>query len=256
MLIATPISTLFRQRKEIEIVKKYSDCFECRDMSFRYKIPKQYLYHSEMSLVTNWTAKERHFLQRIKKNKQELKLISFHLLSCFSEPIVSGRMFHPGGTKYSGKEMFHIAEENIATVRTLFGKIVDIAVENNNYYPTEAYDIVTDGDFLSKIVRQNNIQFLFDISHAKITSHNRNINFDTYIQELPLEHCIQIHISGHTIENGIAYDSHEMPSESGYQFLQVFLEENKNIRYITIEWYKSISGLITAISKTRDIITP
>ena len=45
-----------------------------------------------------------------------------------------------------------------------------IGLENNNYYPTKAYDFVTDGDFIDKVVRDNNkLFFLFDLAHAQVT---------------------------------------------------------------------------------------
>ena len=73
-------------------------------------------------------------------------------------------------------------------------KKINFAIENNNYYPLEAYDIIADPKFISEIVNENKINFLFDIAHAKVSASNMNIDFKKYIDELPMSKMIQIHI--------------------------------------------------------------
>ena len=72
----------------------------------------------------------------------------------------------------------------------VFGNKVDIAIENNNFYPTDAYRDVTDAKFISEIVSENNIKFLFDIAHAKVTCFNKNINFERYKSNLPMDRAV------------------------------------------------------------------
>ena len=73
-------------------------------------------------------------------------------------------------------------------------KEISISVENNNYYKTEAYDYVTDPDFISSIVYDNDINFLFDISHARISAYNSGVDYCEYLLKLPLNRVNQIHI--------------------------------------------------------------
>ena len=69
---------------------------------------------------------------------------------------------------------------NIPKIKNILGDI-EILIENNNYYPTKAYDIITDADFISNLVYDNNIGFLFDQAHAEITAHNQKIKYEEYV---------------------------------------------------------------------------
>lgn len=254
MLIATPIFHLFRQESEIQKVIDISDCFECRDISFESTIQKQKIYHSDIELIHKWTEKEINKLTSIKSTKKELELISFHVASCYSNPIIIDGIFQPNGIEYSKEDMITNSKENIKTVRNILGNEVEIAVENNNYFPTNAYKVITDSDFLFYTVNNNGIAFLFDIAHAMVTSYNRKISFDDYINELPLDRCVQIHICQYGVKNGVAYDAHETPGEQLYLFLKNFLNHYKKVKYLTVEYYKSIEQLFLIINKIREIV--
>ena len=153
------------------------------------------------------------------------------------------------------EDMIANARENIRTVRDIFGNNIEIAVENNNYYPTPVYKTITDSSFLSTIVNENNIAFLFDIAHAKVTAHNRNICFDEYTEGLPLNRCVQLHISEFGINSrGIAYDVHEEPGRELYACIKNLLSRYKKIKYVTVEYYKSIDRLLFIISQIKEIV--
>ena len=62
MLIATPISQLFKLEPEIQKIIDASDCFECRDASFESTIVKQRIYHSDFELIHTWTDREKKML--------------------------------------------------------------------------------------------------------------------------------------------------------------------------------------------------
>ena len=61
-----------------------------------------------------------------------------------------------------------------------------LMVENNNDLGSEAYNFVTDPEFISKVVNDNNIYFLYDHAHAQISAWNQKINFDRYIKNFLL----------------------------------------------------------------------
>lgn len=253
MLIATPISSLFKQEPEVRKIIDISDCFECRDISFGSTIPRQAIYHSHIELIHKWTEKEIEKLASIRSAKKELELISFHATSCYSNSVIIDGVFHPDGNEYSREDMIVNSKNNIKTVKNIFKNKIEIAVENNNYFPTDAYKRITDSDFISYIVNENKIAFLFDIAHANVTAYNKKINFDYYINGLPLHRCIQIHISQHGVKNGVAYDAHETPEEQLYSFIRNFLAHNRKIKYLTIEYYKSVDQLFLIISRIRRI---
>jgi|TARA_B100000315_G_scaffold89016_1_gene81786 uncharacterized protein (UPF0276 family) len=256
MLIATPISHLFKLEPEIQKVIDVSDCFECRDISLESNISKQRIYHSDFELMHKWTDREKETLSSVQSTKEELELISFHIATCFSNPVVINGIFQPGGIEYSREDMFANSNENVRNVKDIFGDKIDIAVENNNYFPTKAYRDVTDNDFVSCIVNENNIGFVFDIAHAKVTTHNRNMNHDGYIRGLPLNRCVQLHISQYDVSpEGVAYDAHTKPNEELYEYVKNILHCHGKIKYLTVEYYKDVETLFLVINKIKEIMT-
>ncbi|MBI5803871.1 DUF692 family protein [Candidatus Pacearchaeota archaeon] len=250
--IATPISHLFEDKETASEIIKISDCLECRDWAVDSDFPGQELAHLEATLIWQWSEEEKEFIKELISKKPELKLLTFHLSSCYHMPPIKERMFQPEGRLYSEEEMLRNARENTSFLRQ-FAKSKIIGVENNNYLPTPAYDIVTDGDFIKKIVTENDLTFLFDIAHAKISSHNQRVSYEDYLATLPLEKAVQLHICKSGLdERGTAIDIHEAPDEDVYREVRR-LTENFPIKYLTIEYYKNPEILIKKIKELGSI---
>lgn len=254
MKIATPISNLFNSNLDAERIISLSDCLECRDHSLDSIFPNQEVFHCDIQLIQGWGQKELDYLRLIKKNKPDLKLISFHMASCFDAPALINKRFIPGGKKLSIQEMKNHSIVNTSDAHRIFGNNIFIALENNNDLKTEAYDYVTDPDFISEIVVTNDIRFLYDIAHAKISSFNQNTTFENYAKKLPLHKLSQVHISkpGFTPENEIV-DAHELPGQEEIQEVILLLEKYK-IEYLTIEYYKDTANLLQLLSSVKQIM--
>ena len=90
--------------------------------------------------------------------------------------------------------MLNEAKKNTKWLKNKFKNKFKIGLENNNYYPTRAYDVIADADFISQVVRDNNLFFLLDIAHAKVKASNKKINYENYLKNLPLDLMLQINI--------------------------------------------------------------
>ena len=81
----------------------------------------------------------------------------------------------------------------------------------------QAYNIITEGDFLQKLSMKM-IYFFIRYSLAKVTSGNRKIDYNTYLNELPLDRMMQVHICKPTINHaGVSYDSHYLPDSKMFK---------------------------------------
>jgi len=253
--IATPISHLFDSRNHAYKIMSNSDCLECRDESINANFEGQELFHCHMQPIHELGDNDLRYLQEIIRLKPDLKLITFHAASSCSRRILKRNIFWPGGKQYSKDEMLQFSLDNFAKIRGLVGQNVKIAIENNNYYPTEAYRWVTDSDFIKNIVYENDIFFLFDIAHARITALNRGIPYYKYIDALPLERTIQIHICSYGVnEEKLAYDAHSCPGEEEWKEVENVIAFNQNVEYLTVEYYKEIKKLLKALVRTKEII--
>lgn len=248
--LATPISTLIGSDTLSKNIINKSHCLECRELSLNSNLPKQYLFHFETDIVHSLEEKEKEFIKLVLSLKKELKVITFHVLVSCSSPILKDNIFYPGGKIFSLREMLNNVKDNIECVRNYVGdRDIKIALENNNYYPTKAYSGITDADFISQLIVENQVSLLFDIAHARITAYNKKLTYEKYIAGLPLDRMIQIHISKETInDNGLAYDAHWLTDKSIFQETQRLVHKFAP-KYLTVEYYKDKANLIKELGK-------
>ena len=252
--LATPISHLFFKEENARIIMEASDCLECRDHSFEKKHRNQEVFHCDLQPIQNLGQLEFNYLENIKKNKPDLKLISFHMATCYDAPTIEDGRFIPGGNKLKRETLILNALKNLTKIKYLFGSTVDIAIENNNYYKTEAYDFITDPEFISTVIKQNDINFLFDIAHAKVSAFNQAVSFENYISRLPLDRLIQIHISRPGInENGEIFDKHELPGDEEFMEVINLLKSHSTVKYLTIEYYRDANVLVSLLKKLKKL---
>ena len=155
--------------------------------------------------------------------------------------------------KYSEQELLEHAKENTRWLREVLRDDVKIGFENNNYYPTPAYDIVSDGVFITKLINQTNLYLLLDIAHAMVTAHNKNTTYQDYIASLPLENLIQLHICQPLLpDEETAQDVHNEPNAEMLEEVIRLSVEYQQIKYLTIEFYKDKKALIRSIRNLKN----
>lgn len=254
MLIATPISHLFDNQDAARKISACSDCLECRDGSADSELPRQYVFHCDVQPIHEMHADQWRYLHTVVSRKPELRLVSFHAASSYSSPQLQGGIFQPGGVAYSRERMLRYARENIARIKDLFGPGVQVALENNNYYPTDAYRHITDADFLREVIEDNDVYFLFDVAHARITAHNRHMEYAAYRQSLPLDRVVQVHLSGHAVGRQHARDAHNPPPEDVWTEVRELWRAWPRCRFLTVEYYRDTATLVTLLQKSRECI--
>lgn len=253
--IVTPISHLFESQLQTDLIVAHSDKLECRDHSPAADVHLQTLFHCELQPCHQFEETDFVYLEKVKKTKPELELISFHLASCCHSPELINGIFMPGGREYSDVELLDNAKLNLGRIKKVFGPGIKIAIENNNFYPTPAYQFITDPAFISEIVLENNIYFLYDIAHAKISSYNQGITYEAYKNRLPLNNAVQLHICKSGVNKEMAYDAHFMPDEEEWVEVSSLLDNYKNIQYLTVEYYRDLDGLIDSLKHLKRIIS-
>ena len=248
-LIATPMSDLIVEPNFKEVIA-LSDCLETRDKSIISDYPKQQIFHCELQPIHTLSNENIDYLKKIKLQKPELKLISFHIATCYKSPKIIKNIFYPRGEKVKRKCLLENARKNFIIIKKIFGNKIKVAIENNNYYKTEAYDDVTDTHFISQIVNENEIYFLLDIAHARITSFNTKTNYKNYINQLPLNRMIQIHIAKPGFDKyGEIFDAHNLPTKDEIEDVILFLKKYPELKYLTIEYYKNTDKLISLLKQ-------
>lgn len=253
--IATPISHLFENRQYGEEISEVSDCLEVRERSLDSEWPNQKLFHIDIDLTHEWDDTTRNYLQHAFKKKPDLELVTFQASRCCHGAKIDNGMFQLEGKVYSQHEMLNHAAVNTKWLRSTLNGGIQVGLENNNYYPTPAYDIVTDGDFITKVINQNRLYLLLDIAHAMVSSHNMKMEYLEYVKSLPLDRLIQLHICAPELPpNGIAIDAHNSPNLAMEQRVVDTILEYPQIKFLTIEFYKDKDILIQCIESLQNRI--
>ncbi len=250
--VATPVSTLFAKAEDAEAIAAASDCLERRDHSVGVVYGREELFHSELELTQPWSDAVRAGVRSIAASMPDLAVLSFHSSRCCTGATVENGMYALAGDVLTRNALIGNAAENVAWLKAALPPGVTVAIENNNYYPVPAYDVVTDGDFLTEIVEANGIAFLFDAAHARITAHNRGLDHASYVSSLPLAKAVQLHLCKPDVPaGGMAKDAHIAPD--GVEFAEAIelIRRGLPIRYCTIEYYRETPGLLRAIGGLR-----
>ena len=253
--IVTPVSSLFHDKYNAKIIDKHSDFLECRDHSPVSDYSRHILFHTDLQPAHLLTEKDFDYIAKITSERPLLKLVSFHLASCYHDPIIENGIFVPGTKRYSREELLNNAKYNIDRIKKILGPKIAVAIENNNHYSTPAYDYVSNPSFISSIVNDNCVYLLYDIAHAKVSAHNMGITYEEYKYSLPLEKTIQIHICKSAINEKMAYDAHFLPDEEEWTEVRTLINENDGIKYLTIEYYKEIDGLRSSLQQLKKIVS-
>lgn len=242
--IATPISTLFAEHdNSVQKIVSSSDCLEGRDHSLNWDFNYE-LFHSDIQPVHVLKNRDWCQLEEIKKNSKNLKLVSFHIATCCDQPFLDKRgVYQIGGIVYDRNQMIDNASMNIDRIKSFLSSDTTVALENNNWLESSAYQDVTDADFISEVVQESGTSFLFDYAHAFITSNRKRVAFSEYMSQLPLERTAQVHFSKCSLVNGKYVDSHGHLDTND---IDEIWEKVRDLpaKYFTIEYYKEVNGLI------------
>ncbi len=86
-----------------------------------------------------------------------------------------------------------------------------LLIENVSSYLTWKQSEMTEWEFLSEIVKRSGCGILLDINNVYVSAKNHGFDPKAYLSNIPHSQVGQIHLAGHTIENGFLIDTHDEP---------------------------------------------
>ncbi|MBI3367015.1 MAG: DUF692 domain-containing protein [Burkholderiales bacterium] len=103
----------------------------------------------------------------------------------------------------------HVAER-IGRVQDALGQ--RIAVENASSYVRYAADEMAEHEFVAELARRADCWLLLDVNNVYVSSVNHGFAPRTYIDAMPAERVVQIHLAGHSVrDDGFLIDTHDAP---------------------------------------------
>lgn len=86
---------------------------------------------------------------------------------------------------------------------------IPFALENLSSYVTYTQNEMSEWEFYSEIVERAGIYMMLDVNNIYVSSKNHNFDPLTYIDHIPIDRVVQIHLAGHTNCGTHLLDSHD-----------------------------------------------
>lgn len=85
---------------------------------------------------------------------------------------------------------------------------VPFALENTSSYMAYTSSQMTEWEFISEVAERADIGLLLDVNNVYVSAYNHGFDARTFIEQLPHERVVQIHLAGHTHLGKVIIDTH------------------------------------------------
>lgn len=130
----------------------------------------------------------------------------------------------------------------------------EICLENLDYHPGGAYEFVCTPEFISEVISETNTGLLLDLSHARVSAFHLGLNIHDYIDKLPLEKVMEVHISRTGMVDGVLEDLHLDPDDNDYDLLGKVINKAVNLKYVTVEYYQDENKIASSYEKLNKFL--
>ena len=107
---------------------------------------------------------------------------------------------------YTEESLLHTVQK-IKQVQDFLGR--QIALENPSTYLEFKTSYIPEAEFLTRLAIESGCNLLLDLNNVYVSCYNHRLNAKEYIDALPLDRVIQIHLSGHSNHGTHIIDTHD-----------------------------------------------
>jgi uncharacterized protein (UPF0276 family) len=86
---------------------------------------------------------------------------------------------------------------------------VRFAIENVSSYMTYASSAMTEWEFLTAVAEEADCGILLDVNNIYVSSYNHGFDPNAYVDGVPHERVVQVHLAGHTNHGKYILDTHD-----------------------------------------------
>lgn len=133
---------------------------------------------------------------------------------------------------------------------------VPIALENQAHHRRSGHDYLVSPLFIKEIVEKGNTHLLLDLGHARVSAAMRQETPESYLNQLPLERVIEIHVSGPALYRGRLRDLHHPLTAVDYDLLGYTLARCPQLQAVTLEYYGPAETLRDQLQQLRQLTQP
>jgi uncharacterized protein (UPF0276 family) len=96
---------------------------------------------------------------------------------------------------------------NICRVQDYLGR--RILLENVSSYLSFSADTMQEWEFVAAVAEQSDSLILLDVNNVYVSSVNHGFDPEAYLRALPVHRVRQIHLAGHSVQDGVIIDTHD-----------------------------------------------
>ena len=145
--------------------------------------------------------------------------------------------------------------KNVSQVQDFLGK--PLVLENITYLLHIPNETMPETEFFTRLTEATGCGILLDLTNIYINSVNHRFDPAAYLEKMPLEKVVQVHLAGGYWSNGILIDGHsELVQEESWKLLELLVKEI-TLGAVIIEHdhnFPEMSSMLQQIGRARDLI--
>ena len=111
-----------------------------------------------------------------------------------------------------------------------------LILENPSTYLTFARSTLTEEEFLARMAKEADCGLLLDVNNVYVTCRNHGLDPYAYLEAIPYERVVQIHLAGHTDKGTHCIDTHDSHVIDPVWELYADVYERAGARSTLLEW--------------------
>jgi len=100
-------------------------------------------------------------------------------------------------------------QSRIAQVQDFLGR--PLVLENVSSYVRFDIDEMGEAEFIAELLERSGAQMLLDVNNVYVSSRNHGLDARAYLEALPADRIVQIHLAGHEDRGDLVIDTHDHP---------------------------------------------
>ncbi|MFA6557585.1 MAG: DUF692 family multinuclear iron-containing protein, partial [Candidatus Obscuribacterales bacterium] len=132
-----------------------------------------------------------------------------------------------------------------------------LLLENISYYMQMPGSQMDEVDFLAEVLEKADCGLLLDVNNVYVNSVNHNFDPYAYIDRLPLDRTVQIHVAGHGYGDELLIDTHGAAViEPVFELLEYVLKRTE-VKAVMLERdqnYPTFSEILSELAQIRAIV--
>ena len=141
---------------------------------------------------------------------------------------------------YTEEALAHLTRR-VTQVQEHVGR--QLALENVSSYVEYHASTLHEWEFLSELARRSGAGLLLDLNNVYVSANNHGYDALRYIDALPSEHVLQLHLAGHSDCGAYLLDDHGSPvPDPVWQLYRYCLDRHGSVPTI-VEWDENLPGL-------------